>query len=323
MNDTLRWNPVNWHDTKHVYTFGNGTQIRFKAIENEGKARGPRRDILFVNEANLINFETYHQLAIRTSGDIYLDFNPTNKFYAHTEILTKDDAELLILTYKDNEALAQTIIDDLESNRKKAINSEYWTNWCSVYLDGQIGILEGVIFQKWTEISCVPTEAKLVGYGMDFGFTNDPTTLIGVYKYDGKLILDEIIYKKGLLNSEIVSLIKQNLAHKGPIYADSSEPKSIKDIQGYGIAIFGATKGPDSVKNGIQIMLDYEYLVTKRSNNLKEELNKYSWMKKGDTNIPMDAFNHGIDASRYCISMILGSRGTGNTVGGFSMNYVQ
>jgi len=201
-------------------------------------------------------------------------------------------------------------LEELLSKRLKALTSEYWSNWCKVYLDGEIGSLEGVIFNNWSKIDSIPTEATLIGYGMDFGFTNDPTTLVAVYKYNNQLILDELIYKKGLLNSQIATLIKQFLAHKGPIYADSSEPKSIKDILGYGISIFAVTKGPDSVKNGIQLMQEYEFLVTKSSFHLIEELEKYEWMKKGDTNIPMDAFNHCIDAVRYLVSMVLGSRGT-------------
>lgn len=310
MKDTNRWNTTCWHDTRHIYTFDNGTQIRFMALDGEGKARGPRRNILFVNEANLIDFETFQQLAIRTSGDIYLDFNPTNKFYAHTEILPKKEAELIILTYKDNEALEQTIIDDLESYRVKALTSEYWKNYCNVYLDGQIGSLEGVIYNNWTTIDTIPTEARLIGYGMDFGY-NDPTTLIGVYKYNNKLILDEVIYQKGLLNSQLAALVKQNNAHKSIIYADSADPKSIKDLQSYGIGIQGAIKGPDSIKNGIHICLEYEFLVTKHSTHLIEELEKYEWMKKGDTNQPIDAYNHCCDSFRYVISMLLGSKGNG------------
>lgn len=319
MKQTNRYKSDNWNITNSKYTFTNGAVIEFVNADGD-KAIGPRRDILYINEANLIDFNTYTQLEMRTSQDIYLDFNPVNKFWAHTEILTEPDAEMIILTYRDNEGIPENTLEDLLSKRKKAETSEYWKNWCKVYLDGQIGALEGVIFQNWQVIDSIPKEAKLIGYGMDFGFTNDPTTLIAVYKYNKQLILDELIYKKGLVNSEIAALIKQHNANRGPIYADSSEPKSIKDIQGYGIGIFPVTKGPNSVKEGIQLMQEYEFLVTKGSVHLQEELMRYEWLKKGDVNTPADAWNHTIDAVRYCVTMLLGSRTIG-VAKPFTMEY--
>ena len=185
---------------------------------------------------------------------------------------------------------------------------------------GEVGALEGVIFQNWTTIDSVPGDAKLLGYGMDFGFTNDPTTMIAVYKYNGKLILDEVIYQKGLLNSQIATMIKGIGAKNGPIYADSSEPKSIADIQGYGIGIYSVKKGTNSVKEGIQLMQEYEYLITKSSLHLQEELNKYEWDKK-KVNEPIEIWNHCIDATRYLIWMQLGSRGASNPISSFTMDY--
>ncbi len=308
-----------WHDTNRKYTFTNGSVIEFVNADGD-KAIGPRRDILYVNEANLIDFNTYTQLAMRTAAEIYLDYNPVNQFWAHTEVLNEPDAEFIILTYKDNEGIPANTLADLLGKRKKADTSEYWANWCKVYLDGEIGSLEGVIFQNWTLIDKVPEDAKLVGYGMDFGFTNDPTTLCAVYKWQNKLVLHQLIYKKGLLNSAIASLIKQHNAQKGPIYADSSEPKSIQDIKGYGIAILPVSKGAGSVKSGVQLMLEYEFLVTKSSLQLQEELGKYEWMKVGDTNEPIDAWNHLIDAVRYVVWMRLGSKGTSGPPKVYSFN---
>lgn len=319
MKQTNRYKADNWNETNRKYTFGNGATIEFVNADGD-KAVGPRRDILYVNEANLIDYNTYTQLSMRTSQDIYLDFNPVNKFWVHTEILTEPDSEMIILTYKDNEGIPENTLSDLLSYRKKAETSDYWNNWCKVYLDGQVGTLEGVIFQNWQTIDSIPVEAKLIGYGMDFGFTNDPTTLIAVYKYNNQLILDQLIYRKGLVNSEIAALIKQHNVQRGPIYADSSEPKSIKDIQGYGVGIYAVTKGPNSIKEGIQLMQEYEFLVTKHSTQLQEELTKYEWMKKGDVNTPADAWNHCIDAVRYCVWMLLGSRAH-STVSSFTMDY--
>ena len=319
MKQTNRYKGDNWSITNSKYTFGNGAVIEFVNADGD-KAVGPRRDVLYVNEANLINFETYTQLSMRTSKDIYLDFNPVNRFWVHDEVLTEPDSEMIILTYRDNEGIPVFVLEELLSKRKKADTSDYWKNWCKVYLDGEVGALEGVIFQNWTTIDSVPGVAKLLGYGMDFGFTNDPTTMIAVYKYNGKLILDEVIYQKGLLNSQIATMIKSVGAKNGPIYADSSEPKSIADIQGYGIGIYPVKKGANSVKEGIQLMQEYEYLITKSSLHLQEELNKYEWDKK-KVNEPIEIWNHCIDAARYLVWMQLGSRGASNPVSSFTMNY--
>lgn len=306
MKMTGRYISNNYNKTHMTYTFCNGSYIEFFSVDDESKLRGARRNILYVNEANNINFESYYQLAIRTSGDIYVDFNPTLKFWAHTEVEPQEDAELIILTYKDNEALGDNIVKELELNRVKAFTSSYWENWWKVYGEGKIGLLEGVIFDNWSEIDRVPPQAKLIGSGMDFGFTNDPTTMVTVYKMDNNIYADEVIYGKGLHNSDIANLIKQE--EPGVIYADSAEPKSISEIKRYGIKILPATKGRDSIMYGISILQEYNIIVTKRSTNLKDELNKYGWKKdkEGNTlNVPVDNYNHCIDALRYLAMMCL------------------
>ena len=221
------------------------------------------------------------------------------------------DAELIILNYKDNEALQDTIVNELEANRIKALTSDYWSNWCKVYLDGQVGALEGVIFNNWNEIDRIPEEAQLVGYGLDFGFTNDPTSVIAVYRLDNSIYVDEIVYQKGLANSEIAALLKSQQI-TGPIYADSAEPKSISDLSKYGLRVMGAQKGRDSINFGISVLQEYDMFVTKRSQNLKDELNRYHWMKDKEgrsMNVPIDAFNHAIDALRYLAIMKLKKSG--------------
>lgn len=319
MKQTNRFRFDSWNITDKKYSFQNGAVIEFINADGE-KAIGPRRDVLYINEANLISYETYNQLSIRTGGDIYLDFNPVNRFWVHDEVLTEPDSEMIILTYRDNQGVPENTLSDLMAKRVKAETSDYWKNWCRVYLDGEVGMLEGVIFQNWKTIDSIPEDAKLLGYGMDFGFTNDPTTMIAVYKYNSQLILDEVIYGKGLLNSQIAKLIKDVGAKNGPIYADSSEPKSISDIQGYGIGVYSVSKGKDSVKAGIQLMQEYDYLVTKKSIHLIEELSKYEWSKKNPSE-PIGIFNHCIDATRYLVWMMLGSRGSDNPISSFTMDY--
>lgn len=300
---TNRFSDDQWNKSLLTYTFKNGSYIEFFSVDQPDKLRGARRKVLYCNEANNIDFESYYQLAIRTSGDIWIDFNPTFEFWAHTEVLLEPDSEKIVLNYLDNEALPETLVKEIEMNREKAKHSEYWANWWRVYGLGEIGNLMGAVFSDWTAIDELPKEAQLIAYGSDWGFTNDPTTLIGIYKWNGQYIFDEIVYQKGMVNSEIAALFKAKGVNKSTvIYADSAEPKTIKDIGDYGFRIKGADKGKDSVMFGISLMQEHRFLVTKRSTNLIKELRAYCWDtdKAGkQVNKPIDAFNHCIDAIRY------------------------
>ena len=279
------------------YEFANGSFIEFFSADDSSKLRGARRDILYVNECNNVNFEAYNELSIRTKKEVYLDFNPANEFWVE-EIKEDAEADFIILTYKDNEALDKGIVDQIEKNRLKAETSTYWRNWWKVYGLGELGMLEGVVFSNWKPIDIIPKEARLIGIGMDFGYTNDPTSIIEVWKHNETRILNEVTYQTGLLNSDIAKLLPKDV----PVYADSAEPKSIADIQRYGITIKGVTKGRDSINYGIDVMQRENYLVTSKSINLIKELRSYCWDsdKTGKRlNKPVDNYNHAIDAVRY------------------------
>jgi len=297
MQWTDLWDANSFNRSDLTYKFDNGSFIEFFSADHPDKLRGARRDVLFINECNNVTFESYQQLAIRTKKFIYLDYNPTNEFWVHREL--KDDADFVVLTYKDNEALEPSIVKEIEKARDKAKYSEYWANWWKVYGLGQIGSLEGVIFNNWKIIKSIPKEARLIGRGLDFGYSNDPTAIVEVYYLDGKKILNEICYQKELTNSQIAKYIKD----KVKTYCDSAEPKSIKELRTLGVNAFGVTKGKDSVNFGIQTMQKQNYLVTESSTNLINELRKYAWAKdrKRDEqlNKPIDDFNHAIDAVRY------------------------
>jgi phage terminase large subunit len=308
MQETNRWIAPNYNKSFLKYTFANGSYIEFFSVEQPDKLRGARRNILYVNEANNIPFEAYQQLSIRTSDEVYLDYNPTHEFYAHTELIPDNDSDFIILTYKDNEGLSDSIVKEIEKAKDKGLTSKYWANWWNVYGLGLVGSLEGVVFQNWEQIRAVPGNAKILGYGMDFGYTNDPTTLIACYKLDNELIFDEVIYRTGLLNSDIKDLMNNHNVGHNVVYADSAEPKSIAELKRYGFYIKPTDKGRDSINYGINILQQYNFKVTKRSTNLIKELRSYTWdtSKTGERlNKPIDAFNHGIDAMRYFAMMKL------------------
>ena len=281
------------------YEFANGSYIEFFSADDSSKLRGARRDILYINECNNVAFNSYNELSIRTKSDIYLDFNPANEFWVHTELKDEVDSDFLILTYKDNEALDYRIVKEIEKNKAKSKTSAYWENWWRVYGEGLVGMLEGVVFSNWKVIDKIPDEAKLLGYGVDFGYSVDPSTIIEVYNLDGKRILNEICYETGLVNTEIAKRMKSEVI----AYADSSEPKSIEEIRRTGQKIKGVTKGADSINFGIQIMQSQSYLVTSKSANLIKELRSYCWDKDRKTGAqigkPVDYMNHAIDAVRY------------------------
>jgi len=280
------------------YEFANGSFIEFFSADDSSKLRGGRRSILYINECNSVSFESYNELSIRTKNEVFLDYNPTAEFWVQTELEDQEDSEKIILTYKDNEALDNGIISQIEKNIKKAETSNYWRNWVDVYVNGVMGKLDGIVFGNWKQIDTIPSEARLIGIGIDFGYTNDPTTIIEVYKHNETRILNEVTYQTGLLNSDIAKILPSNV----PCYADSAEPKSIADIQRYGITIKGVTKGRDSINYGIDVMQRENYLVTSNSTNLIKELRSYCWDtdKTGKRlNKPIDNFNHAIDAVRY------------------------
>lgn len=303
------YNDNQWNRTDFIYTFENGTKIEFFSADSPDKVRGPRRDVLFINEANNISYETYTQLAIRTNEDIYLDYNPVAEFWVHDEIVNNIDPEtklprvshdFIIITYKDNDALPPAVVEELESRKKNV-------GWWRVYGEGQLGEATGVIFPRWTQIDSIPEGARLERYGVDFGYSNDPTVIVAVYYYDQGYILDEILFQKGVSNKQIAdTLLAQET--KALTIADSAEPKSIDEIRSYGVNIQPALKGQGSVLQGIQIVQDQQISITKRSVNGIKANKNYVWNTDMDgkpTNSPDHFWSDFCDATRYAMGSIV------------------
>lgn len=282
-----------WNKTDCIYTFPTGSKIEFFSADQPGKVRGPRRDIIFINECNNINYETFSQLEVRTKKTIWLDFNPVSEFWVYTDLKDKVDCDFVTLTYKDNEALATSIIQAIESRQQNKM-------WWSVYGLGQLGIAEGKIYTDWQIIDVLPHEARLERYGLDFGYSSDPTAITAIYRYNDGYILDEIIYQKGLSNKSIADILI-NLP-PALVIADSAEPKSIDEIKQYGINILPAKKGPGSIMQGIQYVQGLRISITARSTNGIKEYRNYLWMTDRDGRIinePQDFLNHFLDSIRY------------------------
>lgn len=304
MQDAGYYEESRWNRTDYIYTFESGSRIEFFSADQPSKVRGPRRDRLFINEANNVPYEAYDQLEVRTSEAIWLDWNPTSEFWFYDQVMPMrpDDVDFITLTYKDNEALAESIIQSIESHKPNK-------SWWSVYGLGQLGDVEGKIYSSWIEIDEIPHEARLVRRGLDFGYSNDPSALVDIYYYNGGYIFDETIYQKGMSNKQIADTIMNLPEPNTLVIADSAEPKSIDELRTYGLNVLPTTKGPGSINQGIQYVQNQRISYTKRSLNLRKEYRNYMWKKDALTdkilNIPQDVWNHVMDASRYAIQSLV------------------
>lgn len=302
MKEHNYYKDARWNISNSTYTFETGSIIEFFSADQPDKLRGSRRDRLFLNECNNVHFDAFEQLEVRTKEFVYLDWNPSNSFWFYEEVLGKrDDVEHIIITYKDNEALSPEIVNSIEQRQNR-------TGWWQVYGLGQLGEVDGKIYKGWQIIDELPHEARLERRGLDFGYTNDPSSIVDVYSYNGGYILDEVTYQKGLTNKQLADII--NNLEKTLTVADSAEPKSIDEIMSYGVNIVAAQKGPGSVNQGIQYVQQQKISVTKRSVNVIKEYRNYLWEtdKNGKIlNVPEHQFSHSMDAIRYAISSILGS----------------
>ncbi len=296
------WKDERWNATDSIYTFETNSKIEFFSADQPDKLRGARRDRAFINECNNITLDAFDQIEVRTKEFIFLDWNPSSEFWFYTDILYKrDDVEHIILTYKDNEALSQEIVSSIEARKDRK-------GWWQVYGLGQLGEVESKIYKDWQILDTIPHEARLERYGVDFGYSNDPTAIIAIYYYNGGYILDEVTFRKGLSNKQIADII---LSQENPnvlVVADSAEPKSIDELKSYGLNVVPAKKGADSINHGIQAVQEQRVSVTKQSLNVIKEYRNYLWKtdKAGKIiNVPESGFDHSLDAVRYGLVSLL------------------
>lgn len=298
-----------FNESDHFVIGRNGSIVEFKSYKDAQDAKNGKRDYLFINEANGVSYDIYWQLSIRTRKKIYIDYNPSERFWVHNEVKGRKDVKMIISDHRGNPFLSKEEHERIENIEDK----ELW----KVYARGLTGKLTGVIFPNFKIVDELPERSswKVHGYGLDFGFTNDPTALTHNILAHGELWTDLVIYETGLTNPEIAKKAKEaGVTRADMIIADSAEPKSIVEIQNTGLWIVAASKGADSISVGIDVLHRYTWNVTRRSLGLIEELQSYKWKRDRDgrkTNVPVDAFNHAIDSTRYFALSKLNLRRTG------------
>jgi phage terminase large subunit len=287
----------NFNKTDRIFEFYNGSLIEFKSYGSAQDAKSGKRDYLFINEANGIDWNIYTELALRTRTKIFLDYNPNTEFWVHDNLIGKPGVELIISDHRHNPFLEESMSIKIESTKDE--DPERW----KVYARGLTGRVTGLVFNNWFICDVIPHDATLIAVGLDFGFTNDQTGCIEVYKQNGELWIDELFYETGLTNKDVADkLSAAGIKKSTEIIADSAEPKSIEELNRLGWYVKGAKKGADSINNSIDILKRYRWNITRRSINLKKELEQYKWKvdRAGKSlNKPVDTWNHLIDPLRY------------------------
>lgn len=301
MDSLDRWNDNNWSATNFIYIFSNGSYIELFGLEDESKARGPGRDILFVNEANLISRTLFDQLAMRTTGKIFADWNPADFNSWVYEMADGEDSINIHSTYLDNiYNLSPLQIKYIESY-KNLPDDFMW----KVYGLGLRGAAKELIYTNWHLVKELPGKGDVI-YGLDFGYTA-PCAMVKVELYDGCIYVEEILYRSGLTVSELAGYLKTLNLGRAEIYADAAEPKSIEEIYRYGMNIKPADK---DVWAGILKIKSMPLYIVASSENLKEELNGYKWKKDKADNLleePVKMNDHLLDAMRYAVFTKLSS----------------
>lgn len=310
------WGIGKWNKTTSTYAFLNGASIEFVGLDKKDIGKGLRPDVVYFNEANEgISYETFQQASSRVAR-VYIDYNPDTEFWAHDEIMAKEDFGFLCLTYKDNEAISKHELKAILGYREKGyydisagetennIKNKYWANKWRVYGLGLVGKLEGQIFD-YKIVQTIPSEAKLIGRGIDFGFSNadnaDPTAIVELYLLGNKLYLKELMYATGVPSTAIKSVIDSRPQCMNIADGGGGGSFRITELARIGLRnIIAAVKDAGSVKNGIDLLQGYEIYIEANSLNMIKEAKGYKYHPT--TRLPIDKDNHLWDGARYVIS---------------------
>ena len=295
------YSEVDHNKSSHEYTL-NGNRVEFISLDQPQKVRGRKRSLLFINEANELNFEDWQQLIFRTEEKIILDFNPSDEFHwIYDRAIPRDDADFYITTYLDNEFLNDSIKEEIE--RLKDTDETYW----QIYGLGLKGVSKATIFQV-KATNTIPEDAEFVSYGADAGYTNDPTVLVSVYKKDLNLYIKEHIYQTQMTTYDIANKWRQIGIQREPIYFDSAEPRLIEELKRMGFNVRPSLKGSDSINAGIDLLKRFKLHIHEDSHNCLQEFRNYKWQEDRSgkmINKPIDKNNHTIDAVRYATYSVL------------------
>lgn len=295
-SDQLKSLVTNYNKSDRIFEFSSGSIMEFKSFTDSQDAKSGKRDYLFVNEANGVSYDIYSELHLRTKERTFIDYNPNFEFWVHEKILPEPNVKFLITDHRHNPFLSQKMHDKIESLKDR--DEELWR----VYARGLTGKIEGLILRNWGRVTDFPKDAELIGYGLDFGFTNDPTALTEVRKQNGSLFAKVLIYETGLTNDMIDERMKEMEIEHEWIIADSAEPKSIEELRRFGWKIEGANKGKDSVVNSIDILKRYPLFIVS-SPQAEKELRSYKWKVDKTTgktlNEPVGVLDHFIASLRY------------------------
>tara|TARA_R100000353_G_scaffold28089_2_gene23617 strand:+ start:2378 stop:3541 length:1164 start_codon:yes stop_codon:yes gene_type:complete len=276
--------------------------VEFISLDMPQKVRGRKRNLLFINEANELNWEDWQQLIFRTDGKIIIDYNPSDEYHwIYDKVIPREDCDFFRTTYLDNPFLEQSIKSEIE--RLKETDEQYW----QIYGLGLKGTSKATIFNYY-ECSQIPEDAKFIAYGADAGYSNDPSTLVSVYSLDYNLYIKEHLYRTQMTTKDLHNTFKEVGVARNQLYMDSSEPRLIEELRRMGWNIRPSLKGRDSINAGIDLLKRYKLFITATSNNAIQEFRNYKWKedKSGKlTNIPEDKNNHIIDAVRYATYSIL------------------
>jgi phage terminase large subunit len=289
-------NNPRWSKTEHTYKIGNA-MIEFFGADEADKIRGPRRDILFLNEANNISWETARGLDIRTKRFTFIDYNPVSEFWAHEYWIGQPENAYIHSTYLDAlDVTPPEVIKNIESNKDKDLN------WWNVYGLGRLGKIEGLVYPHFEIVKELPEGDYF--YGLDFGFSNDVTALVKNVIVGDSLYSQELIYEAGLTNQSIGFKMEELgvRKHYDEIFADSAEPKSIEEINLMGFNIKGVEKGPGSVEYRHQKVRQYKQFWTEDSINCIKEQRNFRYIEDKDgklTDKTTHIWSHGMDARDY------------------------